>query len=246
MSKSNKSKYFLNNPHKRDVRNLRDEFHQALLQEEFIIEIPVVENEIIEITEDSEGAKLKKVCIQELKYCDEKSTVERIWKINLEQDVLGISTSGSTPECAILVLRKYESSYRLNILLIELKSSIDNKELEKIEEKFSCTMSRVYMLLVLNNHLNPKQGYVQEEIYVDFQGILFYDTLSERRNLEENKYSKFSEIIKSDHKSGTLTCQTILRDQEKIKIKCFCYPDVDSKTEIKINLEDLLQWRFNE
>lgn len=32
---------------KRDVRNLRDEFHKALSKQEFIIEIPVAENEII-------------------------------------------------------------------------------------------------------------------------------------------------------------------------------------------------------
>jgi hypothetical protein len=96
------------------------------------------------------------------------------------------------------------------------------------------------MLLVLNNHLNPKQGYHEEEIYVDFQGILFYQTFSERKTLEENKYSKFSEIIKSDNKSGTLIFQTILRDQDQIKIKCFCHPDIDSKIEIKINLKDLL------
>jgi hypothetical protein len=225
---------------KRDMRNLRDEFHKALLKQEFIVEIPVAENEIIEIEEKSSNAKLKKVCIQGLNYIDNKSQVERIWKINLEKPIPGIATSSKTTECAILVLQKYDSSYRLNILLIELKSSIDNKELERISEKFSCAMSRVYMLLVLNNHLNPKQGYHEEEIYVDFQGILFYQTFSERKTLEENKYSKFSEIIKSDNKSGTLIFQTILRDQDQIKIKCFCHPDIDSKIEIKINLKDLL------
>ncbi|MFM7367408.1 MAG: hypothetical protein ACKO2Z_06315, partial [Sphaerospermopsis kisseleviana] len=155
----------------------------------------------------------EKVGVQELNYFDAKFKVERIWKINLEKPIPGIATSSKTTECAVLVLKKYESSYRLNILLIELKSSIDNKELERISEKFSCAMSRVYMLLVLNNHLNPKQGYHEEEIYIDFKGILFYQTFSERKKLEENKYSKFSEIITSDNKSGTLICQTILRDQ---------------------------------
>ncbi|MEB3147485.1 MAG: hypothetical protein VKL60_00480 [Sphaerospermopsis sp.] len=55
---------------KRDVRNLRDEFHKALLKQEFIIEIPVADNEIIEIEEKSSNAKLKKVCIQGLNYFD--------------------------------------------------------------------------------------------------------------------------------------------------------------------------------
>lgn len=232
MSKSNK----------RDVRNLRDEFHQALLKQEFIVEIPIAEDEIIEITENSSNAKLKRVCIQGLNYIDDKdkSTVERIWKINLEKPIPGISTSSKTTECAILVLQKYESSYRLNILLIELKSSIDNKELEKISEKFSCAMSRVYMLLVLNNHLNPKKRYHEVEIYIDFKGILFYKTFSEKRKLEENNDSQFLEIIKSDNKSGILTCETILKKQDKIKVKCFCHPDNNMEKEIRINLKNLL------
>ncbi|TAE61473.1 MAG: hypothetical protein EAZ87_02200 [Nostocales cyanobacterium] len=240
MSKSNKSKYFLNNPHKRDLLNLRYEVHKALSDKELIEEKAVAEDEIIEIEENGQGAKFKKLCIQGLNYADNKSKVERIWKINLEKEIGGISTRDSTPECAILVLQKYDSSYKLNILLIELKSSIDNEGLANIEKKFSCAMSRVYMLLVLNNHLNPTQGYNEKEIYIDFKGILFYRTFSARKKLEENNDSQLLEIIKNDNKSGILTCETILNKEDKIKIKCFCYPDVDKETEIRINLKDLL------
>ncbi|MGM3304401.1 hypothetical protein ACSQ6I_00165 [Anabaena sp. WFMT] len=240
MSKSQKNKYFLNNPNNKNVPLLRDELHKALSQQEFILEIPVTEDEIIEITEKNANAKLKKVSIQELNYVDEKSQVERIWKINLEKDIRGISTSSKTTECAILVLQKYESSYRLNIILIELKSSIDNKELEKIEEKFSSAMSRVCMLLVLNNHLNLKQGYNEEEIYVDFKGILFYKTFSEKRKFEAHRDSQLYLILNNYNKSGILTCQTILTDQDKIKVQCFCHQDNDLETEIRRNLKDLL------
>ncbi|MEA5552508.1 hypothetical protein VB713_16320 [Anabaena cylindrica UHCC 0172] len=240
MSKSQKNKYFLNNPNNINVPLLRDELHKALSQQEFIVEIPVADDEVIEITEDSSTAKLKKVCVHELNYCDEKSQVERIWKINLEKNIPGISTSSKTTECAILVLQKYESSHRLNIILIELKSSIDNKELEKIEEKFSSAMSRVCMLLVLNNHLNLKQGYNEEEIYLDFKGILFYKTFSEKRKLEGDRNSQLYLILKNYNKSGILTCQTILTDQDKIKVQCFCHQDNDLETEIRRKLKDLL------
>ncbi|WP_016952222.1 hypothetical protein [Anabaena sp. PCC 7108] len=240
MSKSNRSKYFLNNPNNTNIPLLRDELHKALSKEEFIVEIPVTEDEIIEITEKNANAKLKKVSIQKLNYVDEKCQVKKIWKINLEKDIPGISTSSRTTECAILVLQKYESSYRLNIILIELKSSIDNKELEKIEEKFSSAMSRVCMLLVLNNHLNPKQGYNEEEIYVDFKGILFYKIFSEKRKSEGENYSQLYSILHTSNKSGTLTCQTILREQDKIKVQCFCHQDNDLETEIRKNLKDLL------
>ncbi|MBD2694396.1 hypothetical protein [Anabaena catenula] len=240
MSKSQQNKYFLNNPNNINVPLLRDELHKALFQQEFIIEIPVTENENIEITEKNANAKLKKVSIQELNYVDEKSQVERIWKINLEKDIPGISTSSKTTECAILVLQKYESSYRLNIILIELKSSIDNKELDKIEEKFSSAMSRVCMLLVLNNHLNLKQGYQEEEIYLDFKGILFYKTFSEKRKSEGENDSQLYSILQTYRKLGILTCRTILRGQDKIRVQCFCNQDNDLETEIRINLKDLL------
>jgi hypothetical protein len=228
MSKSNK--YFLNNPKNRSVHSLRDELHKALAKEEFIIEISATEYEIIEIIENSFAAKVKKVSIQELNYSDEKSKVEKIWKIDLEKDIPGISTRSGTPECAILVLQKYESSYRLKILLIELKSSIDDKKLEEIRNKFSCAMSRIYMLLVLNNHLNLTKGYSEEEIYIDFKGILFYI----KNNLKGEYDREFHEIFNHDS-SGSLTCETILNKEDKIKVKFFCWQD-----EKTISLQDLL------
>jgi hypothetical protein len=219
---------------------LRDELHKALVKEEFIVEIPITEDEIIEITESSNGAKLKKVSIEELNYSDDKSKVDRIWKINLEKEIFGISTKDKTPECAILVLQKYESSYKLNILLVELKSSISNKDLRPIGEKFQCAMSRIYMLLVLNNHLNSIQGYNESEIYIDFKGILFYQNFSDKSKFTEKNneklYSQMYDILQTPGKSHLLTCQTILRDQDKINIKCFCEQD----EEIRISLESLL------
>ena len=219
---------------------LRDELHKALVKEEFIVEIPITEDEIIEITESSNGAKLKKVSIEELNYSDDKSKVDRIWKINLEKEIFGISTKDKTPECAILVLQKYESSYKLNILLVELKSSISNKDLRPIGEKFQCAMSRIYMLLVLNNHLNSIQGYNESEIYIDFKGILFYQNFSDKSKFTEKNneklYSQMYDILQTPGKSRLLTCQTILRDQDKINIKCFCEQD----EEIRISLESLL------
>jgi hypothetical protein len=228
MSKNNK--FYLNNPKKPSVHSLRDKLHKALAKVEFIVEIPVTEDEIIEITESSNGAKLKKVFIQKLNYSDDKSKVEKIWKIDLQKNLSGISTRGATPECAILVLQKYESSYRLKILLIELKSSIDDEKLEEIRNKFSCAMSRIYMLLVLNNHLNLTKGYSEEEIYIDFKGILFYI----KNNLKGEYDREFHEIFNHDS-SGSLTCKTILNDQDKIKVKFFCQQDEEI-----ISLQSLL------
>lgn len=238
MSKKSKNRknYCLNNPGNQDFLSLRDELHKAFNQQEFIIEIPVVEDECIEIIENNPESKLKKIAINQLNYSDDKSNVTRIWKIDLEKDLLGISTSSKTTECAILVLQKYENSHRLNILLIELKSTLDNKKLREIEQKFSCTMTRLYMLLVLNNHLNPIQRYNEATIYIDFQGILFYKNSKFNSDDDSQLYS----ILQKHNKSGILTCQTILRPEDKIKVKCFCQQSNDLETGITVNLQDLL------
>ncbi|OBQ37971.1 MAG: hypothetical protein AN487_08740 [Anabaena sp. CRKS33] len=239
MSKNNK--YYLNNPKKLSVPSLRDELHKKLAKTQFIEEVT---NDQIEVKEGGNGAKLKKVSIEKLNYSDDKSKVDRIWKINLEKEIFGISAKNKTPECAILVLQKYEIenkiSYKLNILLIELKSSISNKDLRPIGEKFQCAMSRIYMLLVLNNHLNSIQGYNESEIYIDFKGILFYQNFSDKSKFTEKNneklYWQIHDILRTPGKSHLLTCQTILRDQDKINIKCFCEQD----EEIRISLESLL------
>jgi len=243
MSKNNK--YYLNNPKKLSVPSLRDELHKKLAKTQFIEEVT---NDQIEVKEGGNGAKLKKVSIEKLNYSDDKSKVDRIWKINLEKEIekeiFGISAKNKTPECAILVLQKYEIenkiSYKLNILLIELKSSISNKDLRPIGEKFQCAMSRIYMLLVLNNHLNSIQGYNESEIYIDFKGILFYQNFSDKSKFTEKNneklYWQIHDILRTPGKSHLLTCQTILRDQDKINIKCFCQQD----EVIRISLQSLL------
>jgi hypothetical protein len=240
MSKNNK--YYLNNPKKLSVPSLRNELHGKLAEKQFIEEVT---NDQIEVEEKNDDAKLKKVSIEELNYSDDKSKVDRIWKINLEKEIFGISTKDKTPECAILVLQKYESSYKLNILLVELKSSISNKDLRPIGEKFQSAMSRIYMLLVLNNHLNSIQGYNESQIYIDFKGILFYQTFSDRSKFTEKDndklYLQMYSILQTSDKSGILTCETILKPQDKINIKCFTPQDNHNlEPEMRINLQSLL------
>ncbi len=227
------SKYYLNNPQSPNLHSLRDALHRAFKQEEFIVEIPT-EDDVIEIPERNDKAKLKKIVISDLNYSDDKSTVIKIWKIDLEKELLGIATSAKKTECAILVLQRYEGSDRLNVFLIELKSSLNNKTLTEIEEKFSSTMTRLYMLLVLNNHLNPNQGYDKKAIYIDFKGILFYKNSKFDNSIDCQLLS----ILQKSKKVGVLTCKTILRGEDKIKIKCFEIPTSDNSFTIK--LQDLI------
>ncbi|MEI2418660.1 hypothetical protein V6O07_00140 [Arthrospira platensis SPKY2] len=126
-----------------------------------------------------------------------------------------------------------EKIYRLMIILIELKSSINVKNyhdsvLKNIEGKFADGMSRMYILLTLNNHLNPIQGYHQETIYIDFQGILFYL----KSNLIDNNSQLYSIL---NNQTDLLTFRTLLREQDKIKIK-----HLKVTNQMTISLETLL------
>lgn len=129
MSKKRNKFLIINEENVKDHFLVRNEFHKALAKERLIEEISL-DNEFIEIEERNKTAKLKQVKITKLDYTNEKFKVEKIWRVNLEKQIPGISTTGKTTEVALLVLQKHleSNSYRLNIILIELKSSLQLKK----------------------------------------------------------------------------------------------------------------------
>ncbi|NES02274.1 MAG: hypothetical protein F6K22_05130 [Okeania sp. SIO2F4] len=202
MSKKRNKFLIINEENFKDAFLLRNEFHSALAKEKLVEEILLVDNEFIEIREEREKTpSLKLVKITELSYVDQKSKVEKIWRVNLEKQIPGISTSGKTTEVALLVLQKYLESdtYRLNIILIELKSSLQSRKtksgkilsssLEEIQEKFWDTMNRMYMLLTLNNHGNENRSYSHASIHIDFKaGVFLIEMKLKNMILKMNKF----------------------------------------------------------
>ena len=203
-------------------------FHKALAQEEIIEEISVDDDGCIEVEETSDTATLKKIQINQLNYEDSKSKVEKIWRVNLEKEIPGISTGSKTTEVAILVLQKFsEKNYTLNVILIELKSSLQNSSLLEIKEKLRCTMNRMYMLMSLNNHANPNKGYDLTTINTNFKAAIFY----KKNNIQVGKIIEPDErevydIFSKTTPSGSLFCSTLLNDEDKIEIKFFAKQNV--------------------
>jgi hypothetical protein len=233
---------------------LRDKFQKRLVEKGFIEEIPICENETIVIEETNQNAKLRKVIITQLNDNLDKFTIKRIWRVNLEKEILGISSKNlsKTPECALLVLQEFNSevetiSYKLTIILIELKSTLKidlkpNKinakpERSEIEEKLISGMNRLYMLLSLNNHLNPIQGYNQASIYIEFKGVIVYNKTDIH---DPNNDNPLCLIINHSTADNVLTVETILNDHDKITIKCFPKQSQDSEEKRDILLKDLL------
>jgi len=248
MSKKNREKKFLvfNEDSEKEPFLIRKEFQKALAKEQIIEEIPL--NEQIEVTETkAKKSKLKKVCIENLDYSDSKSKVIKIWRVNLEKEYFGISTIGKTTEIALIVLQQYsESSYRLNIILIELKESLQPKEtskktrdstLEEIEQKIRYSMNRMYMLLTLNNHSNSKKGYQNSTISIAFKAAIFYN----RDEMKDKDDGTDSYKILNNLKTNKLiTCSTILRQQDKTKIDFFPKQPSDPEENRIISLKHLL------
>jgi len=253
MSKSNS---------KKEIFSLRQEFHQALEKSGFIEEICLSQDAYIEIQETNKS-DLKKVVINHLKlsFKNDKNIsteVDKIWVINLEKELPGISASGKTPEKAILVLqRKVDDAgkilnYHLQICLVKLKASLQAKKdkestLKQLAGKFQSGMNRIYMLLTLNNYANPQKNYQDTEIFVQFRGIIFYN----RNEIKDSDIAKENDrdynlsestlykILSQSTESDLLTLETLLEERDKIVVRFIKNPN-QNQNYITIGLKDLL------
>lgn len=250
MSKKRNNFLIINQGNGNDSFLVRNEFHKALAKERLIEEI-LLENELIEIKEEREKTpSLKQVKIVELNYANKKFQVEKIWRVNLEKQIPGISTIGKTTEVALLVLQKYleSNSYRLNIILVELKSSLQPKKtksgkilsssLEEIKEKFRDTMNRMYMLLTLNNYGNPDKDYSHASIYLHFRGAIFFHR-NEIKEADIETNDEKTLYVSLTGKKSILSCSTIMNNLDKIQVKSFSCINKDEGN-IIVNMEDLL------
>ncbi len=229
---------------------IRNKLHKALYENNLIEELSLEDDNFVEIKETDNKAILKKVIINELNHQREKSEIKRIWKINLENDILGISTKGKTTEIALLVLEKFEGeNYRLNVILIELKSSLqpsksksDNEKSQKksslsdIELKFQHSMNRLYLLLSLNNHQNPQKRYDKTTIQVRFVGAIFYNKNETTKNNDDS-----TQLYKMLHQisNNLLTLETIIKERDKIEVKFFQNQD-SKKDNMSVSLKELM------
>ena len=264
MSKNNTFFLINNEDNSKNSFLVRNQFQQALADKGIIEEIVWLDRDCIQIEEKSKGAKLKQVKIEQLNYSNEKSTVEKVWRVNLEAEVPGISTKDKTPEVAVLVLQKFsDNNYKLNILLIELKSSlqppknkkgkIQDSSLLEIKKKFEAATSRMYMFLSLNNHGNTEKSYDRATIHIGFKWVVFYNEDELKNSLKKADNNKkdrddirnskdeerIYEILKKPEASGFVIAGTILSNEERIQLKFIANKNKEEPS-ITVKLKDLL------
>jgi hypothetical protein len=245
------------------LSSIRNELHIFLEKEKIVREI---QDDLVEILEENTNASLKSVKITNL-YAPIMSNTNKakIWCINLEKLInsknKGFSFTGKTTETALLILIEEEANLKLYVCLIELKSSLrpdekNNKKwscLDDVADKFQSSINKICLLLTLNNHDNPLQGYTNQNIHVVFQGVLFYNKDNIDRNspiiqeLAESLGTNLLAILDSqkNESPSMLSVTTMLDNINKIEIKFFKnnYQDpnsYDTEDTIELMLEELI------
>lgn len=172
-----------------------------------------------------------------------------LWRVNLETEIAGISTKDyfKTPEIALLVLiKENEDNYHLDIILIELKSSLQDAKLKKssnlkskpkfqvstltdCEEKFENATNRLYLLLSLNEVRNHTT-YQNKSISIDFKGVVFY----KKSKIKKDDNTQLYQIFTGNSLDKKFMFKSILDSNEKIKIKFENRPEITLEELLKI------------
>ncbi len=215
------------------IKFVRDNLLNKLTKHRFVIKIVEATVEIEEL-KNAGGKKkegtLQKVVINNFPCTDYNNY--RSWRINLENEVTGLSTSNRTVEAALAILNLREKC--LNVYLIELKSTINDKVLDAVYKKILASISRFYFLLLLNDH-NQFRDYT-----IQFKGVVFYNG---GKNLDatytyRNGGDKILQIFKNSGQAGTMKCQTVLGEHQ-IPVKFFSNNFDKKKGSIEISFDEI-------
>lgn len=196
-------------------RILNIELKKILFQVGLVEELS--NNDTIIIEESNENAKKKKLNISI------DTPVDRIWIVNLEKNIDGITPKGSSTECALMIYRHQEKASRLDVLMIELKSTLQPPKIknEKLtlstlgqcENKIKCTTNRIFMLLGIANKDNISKKYSASSVYITLHTLINFGISS---NLV-NDNSSLNKLYSQNKSLYTFT--SILNQHEKVFVK---------------------------
>lgn len=197
------------------VKDIRKELPKKLGSSPCHFVKPMV-SEMTEIEESKnrgDAGTLQKVIIYDIPINDDSY---KIWRINLENEVQGLSSSNRTGETALAVVKVGKKTY-LDVYLIELKSQIKDKrhDLRNILKKFGDSISRFYFLLSLNDNDDHKAF---PNLEIRFIGLVFYNGKAQLEPNYPDQNDEIHKIFKNNQQTGMLLCETIL-DRQKIPVK---------------------------
>ncbi len=195
--------------------------------------ISEVRDDKIEILEKSD-ASLKRVVINNI----DINKFKKIWRINLENRVQGLTTANKTTEIALLTL----SENSLYVYFIEMKSIIQDEIkrgrkkfiLSDIHSKFEDSISRFFYLILINTHPLIEYGGID----VKFKGIVFFNRIGELDKRENS--TQMYKIFRKHKENGSIKCETFL-DDFKINVKFIQNQNLsESENTIYINFNEIM------
>lgn len=210
-------KIYLTNHQNKD-RLLKKLFPVALCSKGlgFIEDIPLNGSVEVKGSTKEKAPELNELCIEAL---NQISNLREVVLVNLEQDIEGISTKHRTPEAAVLFLQEFETTFRLQVWLVELKTTLTNRSLDYIEAKFRCAMNRMYMLM---NFFDYSVHGRSKNIYLTFKGLVLYNQDNTKAEDDAALYhilENYKEGTIKHKRDITLRCDTLLSENDKIQIK---------------------------
>lgn len=194
-----------------------------------------IEDREIDIEEHGKNATFKKLTITHLPY-----ETSRIWRINLEKEIKGLSTANKTGEIALAILKEKF----LNVYMIELKSTIKDRILKEIQGKIEDSISRFYFLLSLNS---DKDNDRFKNLKIRFIALIFSQRPKDK-NITSTTAPNFADIyshkFENIHKifregGGQLKCVTILDQDLRVPLKFFCEGFDKTTGSMKVSFNDL-------
>jgi hypothetical protein len=102
--------------------------------------------------------------------------------IEQKKELIGLGVRDKAVDGILIVFDKENQC--LAVYFIELKSSLPNKELEKIVEKVKHSISRFLLFLCLNENKHSKEPFVNTK--VEFKTILFFNRMADKIDVSED------------------------------------------------------------
>lgn len=143
------------------------------------------------------------------------------------------------------------SNLQLDVYLIEMKTTLDDKKIQECVEKFEQTINRLSLfvpIIIYNKNINPKNYKIR------FKSIIFFNNKGSVKSISDLSPTElsFTDIYKAYHniKQNSLGKGTVmirlnkslftLQEYEKIDVRFICYEKNSSIIESSSNLNSII------
>lgn len=153
----------------------------------------------------------------------------KFWKINLEKEMSGLSTNEKKCEALLIFLKED----RLNVFMIEIKTTIDDGKLNNINSKLNDTLNRFLILLILNNEHDTGK---YSNLELKFYGVIFYNL---SKDIHETK--PIHKCFRNESMSKSIVVSTEYLN-EKPRVKLAFFKNKEKQEKMNLDFQEILNY----